>query len=727
MRRSVLTAGLGAGLLLASVAVPVAAVDPILGRPIPDEPPVTRLTDLASASLVVDLDGDGTREVVAVAALTELRGFAAVQAWWVDADGSATPSNQVRLRRSATFDDRVAIGNGIRIDEEGMTGVRLGEPAHLFTVRRDGREVALATGLGANPELTRECCLTIWEVTTAGPGDIRLRLMAETHRAADSMGVADLDADGTDELLAVELDSPVAGSVTAVLLTWDGAAYRVTRSEVLSGASVPMVVDAGDSDGVPGEDVLLVDFGEDGIGQLVRLTLRDGALARENSDLNVPQGLSAARVLALPEGPTIMTADGSFLDLLRWRRDAPVEPLFVQPGRNGIPLAILGSGAETLVLVGSQFPEVSALHVFNGGNGEWSVVGADTRAGVFASAGFGPTPITGPTWTHAGPIPGGFLGGPEAFVFSGMRLEPTPTTDQPYLVEPMALLPGRRIVGTVGPGAASTALSGAQSPTFGQSARVVQVATLGEAAPLETAATAAILEPEDEAGVLAPTMLGVAPDPEHLGQLIVGNQAVDFEITAPPGSRVWWAAPGTIEEVAVGAEGIARIRLLEAAGDDVEEGDSLTRRLWVVTPAGHTYQGSWVIHVYRQPPDLGMDDGVPLIDFAPTVTGRTLPGSTLTVNGRPGEVAADGSFTVPLDVGLLPTEVRIAVTDAVGNRTERIVTRVWPLDYRQLPWVPIAVLIVVSAGVVLWMREPEGRPGARRTQEDESTFEEIGG
>lgn len=726
MRRRVLTAGFVVGLLMTAIAQPAAALDPIPGRPIPDEPPVTQLTDLASASLVLDLDADGTREVVAVAALDEVRGFAAVQAWWVDADGSVEPSNQVRLRRSATFDDRVAIGNGIRIDEDGMTGVRLGEPAHLFAVRRDGLEVALATGLGDNPELTRACCLTIWEVTTAGPGEIGLDLVAELHSWASQAIVADLNADGTDEILLFEPDSPEPGAHTTVLLSWDGSAYRATRSDVLSELEGLVLADAGESDGVLGDDVLLVDYGTDGEGRLSRLTMRNGALALEASQVTFAGGsVSSARVLSLPEGPVIMTADGSFLELLRWTRDAPIESILAQPSRDGTPLAVFGSGADTHVLVGPSFSDVSGLQVFSATTGQWITVGADTRAGVLAGAGQGQVP----TWTYTGLIPGGFPGAPEAFVFSGMRFEPaaTPTLGETFSVEPMALLPGRRIAGTAGPGAAWTALSGAQSAAFGQSARIALVANLGEAAPLELAATASILEPEVEGGALEPRMLGVAPDPERPDQLIVGSQAVDFEIEAPPGSRVWWSAPGTFEESTVGADGVARVRLLESAGDEVEEGDRLARRVWIVTPAGHTYQGSWVIRVYRQPPSLGIDDEAPFLDFAPVVEGETLPGSTMTVNGEPATVAADGTFSVPVDIGIVPTEVRIVVTDPVGNRTERLISWVWPLDYRQLPWVGITVFVLFTVAGLLYVYEPEVRPRRRTPQDEEATFEEIGG
>ena len=95
------------------------------------------------------------------------------------------------------------------------------------------------------------------------------------------------------------------------------------------------------------------------------------------------------------------------------------------------------------------------------------------------------------------------------------------------------------------------------------------------------------------------------------------------------------------------------------------------------------------------------------------------------MNGVPATVAADGSFAVPVEVGILPTELRIVVEDPVGNRTERVVSSL-PLDYRQPPFVPIVVLVTVAAGVVLFLRRPDAGPN-RRTPDDGSTFEEIGG
>jgi hypothetical protein len=543
---------------------------------------------------------------------------------------------------------------------------------------------------------------------------------------------ADLDGDGTDELVLLEADTSGEAPYSTAVLTWDGSGYRIVRSDVLADTHGPTFLDAGDSDGVPGEDVLLVDMTFDKqefltVAQLIRLTLRGDVLVRESSPLEAPQGFAAARLLSTPEGPTILTADGEFFEFVRWPRDASVEPLSLQPGRNGVPLAVMGSGERTLLLVGAQFGEITALHVFSPFRSEWTPVSADLRAGVFASAASGQEPDATPTWTPMGPVPGGFPDSPEAFVFSGMKFVPIPGNGDQFTVDPMAVLPERRIVGTAGPGAGRTVLSSQPSFSVAESPRVVSVGFLADAGTLGLASTASILEPEIESGALKPTFHGVAPNPARPDQLIVGREAVDVEIQAPPGSQLWWTGSGGVEEATVGDDGTARIRLVEAAGESVRDGRRVTRRIWLVTPVGHTYLGSWVISVYRQPPDLGIEDEVPLFDFDPVLVGETLAGSTMTLNGDPVPVAADGSFSVPIDIGVVPTEIRIVVTDPVGNQTERLITRVWPLDYRQLPWVPIVVFVLLMVAGLLYVYEPDSAPRRRVSQDEDSTFEEIGG
>ena len=725
MRRRSMTALLSVGLIAGALASPVMAVDPIQGVPLPEEPPVTRLSGQVTEALTVDLDGDGIREVVAALASEDRPGLTAIQAWWVAADGSVQSDNQIRIRRSATFDDRVAIGNGIRIDEEGMTGIRVGEPTQLFTARRAGREVALAATIGTNPDLTIPCCLTIWEVTAAGTGEIGLNLVAETNEFASQIVVADLDGDGTDELVVTEPRGDADSDLALGLLRWNGASYDYTRHALRGGLGCcAAILDAGDSDGIPGDDVLF----SGGVAEdlLARLTLRLGFLALEEVSITS----FTAWVLALPGGPAVLTAGNDMtVQLWSWRRDEPPQLIDEQLHRSGVPLAVLGSGERTVIIIGHG-PNPDSVLAMRGDLRDGITFASDARTGVAASVAlFDPRSLNAP---YSGTIPGGLPGAAEAYVFNGLLLQPAAsgTDGEPVSVEPIALLPDHSLEGTVGPDAAWMASLSAP-PTGAREGPpqhpAVDLHLVALPGPLELTSTASILVPEAEFGVLQPTLAGVAPDPERPADFIVGSEAVDVEIEGPPGSRIWWSRGGATRETSIGADGTARIRLLEPASADINDGIAFSPSVTLVTPAGHGYHASWRIRVYRQPPDLGMDEEVPLIDFAPAVTGRTLPGSTITVNGQPGEVGPDGTFSVPVEAGVVPTEVRIVVTDLVGNRTERLVTRVWPIDYRQLPWVPIAVLLTLTAGAVLFLRQPESRPGRRLTPEDESSFEEIGG
>ncbi len=167
-----------------------------------------------------------------------------------------------------------------------------------------------------------------------------------------------------------------------------------------------------------------------------------------------------------------------------------------------------------------------------------------------------------------------------------------------------------------------------------------------------------------------------------------------------------------------------QIPLLDAAV--LGNGSRATAHLTAVTPAGHAYSGRWRLRVYRTAPDLEVTVPDGLIVWDPTIHGRTSPGATVTVNGVPAVMSEMGAFHAPVDAGLVPTEFRIVATDPVDNRTTRVVSVVWPFDYRRLPFVPIAVVITVVAGGLLYLRKPAGGPGRQRT-DDDATFEEIGG
>ncbi len=91
-RRIRLLIGSVAVALMSAFPARVAAVDPIIGTPLPEEPPARELAEVSTEATSFDLDGDGVEELVAVVARDGARGLAAIQAWSVEADGTVTPT-----------------------------------------------------------------------------------------------------------------------------------------------------------------------------------------------------------------------------------------------------------------------------------------------------------------------------------------------------------------------------------------------------------------------------------------------------------------------------------------------------------------------------------------------------------------------------------------------------------------------------------------------------------
>jgi hypothetical protein len=717
-----------AGMALFGSPAPAAGVEPIIGTPLPEEPPATVLPSRAMDAMAFDLDGDGVRELLTVNAAAVAQGLVAVQAWWVDAEGVAEPSNQVPVRRSASVDEQLLSRGLLGIDRDFMVAVRTDEPAKLMVVERDGREVALVAAIGTNPEFPLACCLTVWEVVLEGPAELDLRLVAETQNFSSELVAADMDADGTDELLTLEgTVSDVDETLEASLLRWNGERYTRLAFSIptLSGFSTSLAA-AGETDGVPGDDVLLKGFGvgPEGRPNLHRLTLRDGQPFVEGSGL---EDVAAAQVVYLDSGPALVTSPGFLIQRWFWPRDAGAPTEVAARPSSGLPGAVFGTGAETRIIVASDF-EPGSVDVVHGalGPGPSAVVGRDLRAGSFSSATLGAedSPELVP---YFGVVPGGLPGTPDAYLFYGQLVRPVPDPDVLAEAASVALLPGLEPIGTVSPGGAWIALLEGfggfpVGPGTGTNMQFAHAP-----ATLRVVATASVLEPEADEANLEPTFLGVAPDPDHPTAFIVGNEAAEAEIVGPPGTWVRWSTRGGMNEASIGSEGTVRLLLLPAAGPDAPQGSGATVSIWLVTPAGHGYSGAWRIRVFREPPSLAISDEGAIVNFSPTLSGRTDPGSTVTVNGFAIDVAQNGTFEAPVMVGLLPTDVRVVVTDPVGNRTERVVSVVWPVDYRRLPFVPFAVLLTVAAALVLFVRRPDPGPPTRRTPDDGATFEEIGG
>jgi hypothetical protein len=96
----------------------------------------------------------------------------------------------------------------------------------------------------------------------------------------------------------------------------------------------------------------------------------------------------------------------------------------------------------------------------------------------------------------------------------------------------------------------------------------------------------------------------------------------------------------------------------------------------------------------------------------------------VTVDGRPVSVASDGTFAARAEAPPWPTELVVRSVDPLGNEARATVSAVGWLDYRQLPWLPIAGVLLAAVAVVSYLRVPRADPVPRRA-DDDATLEEL--
>jgi hypothetical protein len=573
------------------------------------------------------------------------------------------------------------------------------------------------------------CCLTLWEVRApaGGAGPPTLHLLLDTQRPATAIQSLDMDGDGIDELLFEQPPEAGQPGIRVGLLRWSPS----TGSFAFQQAAIPAAAGSrrgslrilGESDGRPGsEAALVVPAGSPSMPSLlVRISLRDGRLVIEEA--TVPQDGTPLAVPTL-DGPAIVVSAGRTAPLaegapvvLTWPTGWPAASRTLPFGA-AAPVAALGSGRDTRILFGA--PGQVILAVTDGSLNPLPGVTAGNAAAPFLSTALLP---------YVGPFPGGLPDGTPAVVFGGKLVRadaanPTPA-NQGLRVDPMAVLPGMAPLGWLGAGGAWTALLVSLSGSVGAD----EVARTG--GPLESgteyavalARTADVLAPEADGGQLEPAIRGGLAGSPSGGHPTVLTRDGTFSamLDVPPGSFVRGLSHDRAAAQVVGAAAPSSAGGAGAAppyevqvgapvsGDQDERFDTSVS---VVTPAGHGYVATWTVWAFRRPPPLAVGTPGASFGLSVEVAGRTSVGSTVQIDGRTVPVAADGSFTGSVRAGPLPSEVTVVASDAVGNRTERVLSVVAPFDYRRLPWVPIVVGLTLLIGAAFVVRGPGGR-GAR--------------
>ncbi len=473
----------------------------------------------------------------------------------------------------------------------------------------------------------------------------------------------------------------------ARILRWTEDGFgppTLTEIDVGSGYS-PFVL--GDSDGEPGDEAAFIAEQS----RLHRISLRDGDVVVAES---AEPGVGAAVAVPIDDGVGIATVSFAAGTTVRqWPRDRERgEAVGVLPiyAASIVGVSHLGDGAGMAIRRPDlPVPVLLALP-------ELLDVAPASDDPVVAMLADGPAPA------YVGPVPGGRNGGSVVALAGSLAVDGN--------LVPSLPMAGVRPVGFLGPDAAWVALWHGDwlgpSPSPESSALRDPIAPAGSGVSIVPAE--AIMSPQAGDGILEPPVSEAAIDGD---QLLVTSDGFVASVAAPPGSRVYVTDDLGLERWVdiVPATGELDVRVNVPAnpgpgGPRVE--------LAVATPAGHGYAAAWSLQVLDEVPELSARSTTPIGSARVTISGTTAPGAIVSVAGREVTVGVDGQFRSELDLPPWPTTVEVVSTDQLGHATELTVVGVGWYDYRGLPWIAIAAMVVAIGGGLLAVR------GARVQPED---------
>lgn len=651
-------------------------------------------------AVAADLDGDGAREVLVLSGGT--------------ADGSATLDAWTQ-RRDGTW-ERLPNGLTVVAPAAPATPAALDSPVRLVVRRIEGADrVTLLRQAGGDAS----CCLIVQDVIGTDAG-LRLRPVAEIGTSVDAAVVIDLDGDGTDEIVATRSLPPlgdVSYPLEAYLHRWADGAFVVTVTELRAGSGdVPFVL--GDTDGRPGEELGL-------IATLGRPELHRISLGEDDTLVIEDAGLVAVDATAVPiddgRGIAVLTRAGT-LAIHPWPFGVALGEPVAQRLLDGGELVGVIEMDGTPRLVARQPGTADRLHVLGLPDLTPPLFGAVTRTA--AAAAF----LSGPVRPFVGPLPTGDAEGRPAIVYSGRllsALEPLEAIG-PVPGHPMAALAGAQPVGLVGQDAASVALyhSADGPPLPDPSGGRLDPPVPQPGTAVSVAPATLLLELEGDGGILDPATSGAVPLDDRR-TIAVGSDGFTATIEAPTGSRVYVAGTDPSVATAVFAVPDRGSLIVPMPPPSVATPEPRYRAtLAVTTPAGHSYLATWDVRVLTAPPPLEASVRTPLGSWAVEVSGSSMPHATVTVDGQAVAVAADGAFSTRVTAPPWPMEIEIGATDPLGNVRRVTLSGVGWLDYRQLPWIPMAAILLAVVAAVLYLRVPRTEP-LRRRADDDATLEEL--
>lgn len=686
---------------LTTTPMPDAPATPDGINVIPPETGVTLLPEVPTLQAVAgDVDGDGARELVRL--VRDADSATLVEVWHQGPAGWVTAGDPAQVLRSAI--------PGIPEDDV------YAQAALRLLVWYDGARERVLVASQPRFELLDvgpACCLLLHEVALTDAG-VALGRVAEPTNAVHALLMLDLNGDGADELLATRSlgsDGPIELRISG----WDGEALvPLAESTLPSGAPAdPFVL--GESDGLPGEEAGVVDSVSP--AGLSRISLNeDGEMRIERSGLHPLTALASDT----PAGPVLVTLGPAGLEVHSWPAGGDPVPLGFADARRSILLGVVAGPSGPAAAL--YRPTGNALQLLTLPELRPPAGGAITRS---VAAGTLFSLLTRP---YVGPVPGGGPHGEATILFAGRFVPPFPGAIEEAPVpisSPVATLAGAWPIGLLGDGSwmgiqhADVTLP-PLSPDGGPFASL----TPSPGAWLSIAPLTHVLAPELDDGSLEPPTAGLVEVANRRTSL-VDRGGFTATVEAPAGSRiVVIGLDPSVEAARLTVRGGGEAVVSLAPPTVSIPNPHYRSRLVVLTPAGHGYVATWNLNLLNEPPRLEVTAETPLGSGEVTVRGATAAHASVQVNGRDVATDAAGGFSTSVFLPPWPSQVVVEAVDPVGNRASTSVSGVGFLDYRGLPWIPIAVIATLAAAVLLYLRVPHLRPLARRA-DDDAALEEL--
>ena len=686
-KRAMLTAMVLAGLAISPQAIAAAEDQTVV------------LPGTTVVALAADLDGDGDREIVRLLQDENPRDHA-VDAW--EQDGARWSSlGSARLAPVATVEEGFDAG---------------AEAATLIVSQVAGRDRVLALSaalLPSDPD-GATCCLTISELRLTDGGDLELLALQQVGGGAQSAWTADVDGDGSDDLVLQEGRygaTEEEQTATVRVLRWSGSAFETvfeqTDRQLLYGFTVA------DSDGVAGKDLL---FGPGTDGRIRRLAWAGDGMQLDQAHIDAGEP---------PEGWIVGVADGAIVlglgqetRVVRWPRGMAATTV-ERMGTIGFPgITLVGDGPEALLVVqgngafASGRPPAVAVHdlglrllgevgVSPGTERLWEVVNGGLSS---------PRGIMHNIYPYNGPLPTGLLDDRAAYVSSGVLIQSG--SPDGYEARPMASLVGVQPIGAVGFEDAWVLLGTGYSPPPGSAylnwgvvppewGRVVVM-------PLDR-----FLQPADQVSGVSFELTGAVEVAREGGvaRLMAERDGFQITISAPAGSVVINVNGLLTDEHEVADQPLV-VEVGAPRNRRENENQEFEATLLVVTPDGRGLTRDWVGTFVREPPALSVSASTNSMALGATLDGRTGQGSVVTANGKDLGADPEGRFEASIDAPIWPSRVVVTARDPLGNETTQLIEVVGLVDYRGLPWAAILIAVTVIVGGVLFVRTPQRRAEA---------------